>query len=105
MSDEELIANLNMKVEGENKSKEIQIFTLSTCMWCKKCKRYLDDKNVEYSYIDMDKIQYAHKKQILDFLRATYKERISYPFLICDDKAIVGYNPEKYDKMLKSGAD
>ena len=105
MSDEELIANLNTKVEGANKSQDIQIFTLSTCMWCKKTKRYLNDNDVEYSYIDVDKIQYAHKRQILDFLTAKYKERISYPFLICDGKAIVGYNPEKYDQMIKSGAD
>ena len=103
MSTEELIDNLATKVEGEKDKRDIQIFTLSTCMWCKKCKRYLDEKDIKYSYIDMDKIEYRHKQQIIDFLKATYKERVSYPFLICDSKAIVGYNPSKYDEMLQSG--
>ena len=105
MSSKELIETLSTKVEGKEKSQEIQIFTLSTCMWCKKCKRFLQEKDVEYNYIDMDKIQYAHKKQILDFLSITYKERISYPFVICDGKAIVGYDPKKYEEMLKSGGE
>ena len=103
MSTEELIDDLATTVEGKEKTRDIQIFTLSTCMWCKKCKRYLDEKDIKYSYIDMDKIEYRHKQQILDFLKATYKERVSYPFLICDNKAIVGYNPTKYDEMLQSG--
>ena len=72
-------------------------------MWCKKCKRYLNDKNVKYKYIDMDKIQYSQKARILEFLRESYKERISYPFLICDGKAIVGYNPGMYDEIIKTG--
>ncbi|MFX1257647.1 MAG: glutaredoxin family protein [Promethearchaeota archaeon] len=103
MSDKELIEALSIEVEGENKTRNIQIFTLSTCMWCKKCKRYLKEKNLQYKYIDMDTIQYNHKKQILEFLTQTYKKRISYPFLVSDGEAIVGYDPKKYDEIFKTG--
>ena len=103
MSNKDLIDALSTTVEGGNDSQEIQIFTLSTCMWCKKCKRYLDDKNVKYKYIEMDKSQYSQKARILEFLKENYKERISYPFVICDGKAIVGYDPNKYDEIIKTG--
>ena len=104
MSEQEFLDTLFTKVEGKNNSQDIQIFTLSTCMWCKKCKQYLRDKDVQYKYIDVDRIQPSQKARIMEFLRENYQERISYPFLICDGKAVVGYDPNKYDNMIKTGA-
>lgn len=103
MTEQEVIDTLSIKVEGKNTTQDIQIFTLSTCMWCKKCKRYLNDREIQYKYVDVDKIQPSHKARILEFLREKFKKRISYPFLICDGKAIVGYDPNKYDEMLITG--
>ena len=37
-------------VKGENKGK-ITLYALSTCGWCKKTKKLLDDLGVEYHYI------------------------------------------------------
>ncbi len=105
MTDKELIDSLSIEVEGENNKMDVQIFTLSTCMWCNKCKRLLKDKNIQYRYIDMDKIQYSQKAQILEHLRDMYKKRVSYPFLVCDGKAIVGYDPKKYEEVMMSGGD
>jgi len=64
MTTKELIDNLAIKVEGENAKREITIFTLSTCMWCKKCKAWLNGRNIKYRYVDMDKIQASQKSEI-----------------------------------------
>ncbi|TXT58508.1 MAG: NrdH-redoxin [Promethearchaeota archaeon] len=91
-------------MEGKHNSQDILAFTLSTCMWCKKAKRYLKDNNVEYRYVDVDRIQASQKAQILDYLRNEYEgTRISYPFIICDGNPIVGYSPEKYKEQIKAG--
>jgi len=101
MSVENLIDNLAKEVEGEKGSEEnILIFTLTTCMWCKKCKRFLDDRNLKYRYIDLDKIERQDKSKILDYLKSTYNTRISYPFLVCKSGHVVGYNPNKYEELL-----
>ncbi|MFX1276277.1 MAG: glutaredoxin family protein [Promethearchaeota archaeon] len=101
---EELIENLANDVDGQNGVNEkITIFTLSTCMWCKKCKRFLDEKNMKYRYIDVDKIDPKDKVILLDHLRNTYQERISYPFLVCESGHVVGYDPNKYMEILKGG--
>jgi glutaredoxin-like protein NrdH len=96
--------DLFKEVEGNNKKQEISIFTLSTCMWCKKCKNYLKERDIKYKYIDIDNVKPEQKSEILDYLRESYKtDRIAYPFLVCDDKFIVGYDPSKYDELMKSG--
>ncbi|MHA1490525.1 MAG: glutaredoxin family protein [Promethearchaeota archaeon] len=101
MSD--LIEKHAKKVEGSKKVREITIITLSTCMWCKKCKRWLEERDIQYKFIDIDKILHEDKKKILDFLKSNYKERVSYPFMIYDDDNIMGYDPGKYEKLLKGG--
>ena len=104
MTTEDLINNLAVQVKGANDKREIIIFTLSTCMWCKKCKRWLDERNVKYRYVDVDQIPYSQKSEILDYLRENYTARISYPFMICDKKDIVvGYDPGKYEELMKDG--
>ena len=98
----DFIEKLSKKIEGKNDSQDIITFTLSTCQWCKKCKRYLNDKSVKYRYIDIDQVSADDKAKILEFLRENYNTRISYPFLVCDDKYVVGYDPKKYEEMIIS---
>ncbi len=104
MTTEDLINDLAVEVEGSRDKREIIVFTLSTCMWCKKCKRWLDEREIRYRYIDVDQISYAQKSQILDYLRENYNSRISYPFMVCDNKDIVvGYDPNRYEELMKDG--
>ncbi len=100
----EFIERLAQEVKGENESYNVTIFTLASCMWCKKCKTFLLEKGINYRYIDLDKIDSSEKSKILQFLRETYKpERISYPFVVWDENFVVGYNPGKYEELINLG--
>ena len=102
MSVEGIIERLAKEVDGQEGIKEnILVFTLSTCMWCKKCKSFLNEKNVKYRYIDVDRIDPNDKGIIIEYLRSKYQSRISYPFLVCENGHVIGYNPEKYKELLK----
>ena len=103
MSVEKLIEKLAKKVDGEKGDNDnIVVFSLSTCMWCKKCKRFLEERNMKYRYVELDKIESKDKKKILEYLKSTYESRISYPFLVCKKGFVVGYNPDKYENLLES---
>ena len=106
MSIEDLVQKHATEVDGGKGAEEhILIFTLSTCMWCKKCKRFLNENGMKYKYIDVDKIDPGDKAKILDYLRENFQERISYPFLICDSGHVVGYDPKKYMSLLMEGGE
>ena len=103
MSTEGLINELSQVVEGENGAEEdIVIFTLSTCMWCKRCKYFLNEHKMKYRYIDVDKIDIQDKAKIINYVKEKYQKSISYPFLGCKSGHVKGYNPEKYKELLKS---
>ena len=104
MSAEKLIENLAVNVKGKKNNREILIFTLSTCQWCKKCKTWLNERDVAYRYIDVDTIQYSQKSQLIDYILNRFGDvRISYPLMICDNEVVIGYNPGKYEELMKDG--
>ncbi|MFW9972105.1 MAG: glutaredoxin family protein [Candidatus Odinarchaeota archaeon] len=98
-----IIDKLAKIVEGTNKKRNITILTLSTCMWCKKCKAWLNENNIQYRYVDVDQINFEEKSKILEYLRDNYDTRISYPYMICDSEVVVGFNPGKYEELMNSG--
>ena len=100
----QFMMDLFKEVDGKKDKQDVSIFTLSTCMWCKKCKSYLKDRDIKYKYIDVDSISSEQKSKILEYLRENYKpDRIAYPFLVCDNKFVVGYDPNKYEELIKDG--
>ena len=100
---EQLIEKLAQEVEDENGANDnILIITLSTCMWCKKCKRFLDERKMKYRYIDVDTIDFREKSKIIDYIKEKYQTRVSYPFLACEKGHLVGYNPNKYEELLEN---
>ncbi|MFX1365664.1 MAG: glutaredoxin family protein [Promethearchaeota archaeon] len=97
------IEKLAKTVKGSKKNRDIILLTLSTCMWCKKCKTWLEENDIQYRYVDVDKIKPIEKLQIIEYLKYTYQNRVSYPYMICDNEVVVGYNPSKYEELTKSG--
>ncbi len=81
-------------VEGGSR-RNIRLFTLSTCIWCKKTKAFLKDLGIGYDYVDVDLLQGAEREETLEELKR-FNPRCSFPSLVVDNKeCIVGYNEEK----------
>jgi glutaredoxin len=78
--------------------KKVVVYTLSTCPWCRKTKKFLADHDVPFTYTDYDLADEATQAQIsreVDAAGAT-----GFPFVKIDDEVIVGYQPERYSKAL-----
>ena len=87
------------KVEGK-KIKEILLFTLSTCIWCKKTKEYLKKLGIAYNYIDIDQLDDKIKNKVIKKLKK-WNPSCSYPTIIIDNKdCITGYNPDKIREKI-----
>jgi len=80
-------------------TKSVELYTLSTCPWCRKAKAYLDDKAVDYSYIDYDLADEETQTRIQKEMLA--RSASAFPFAMIGDDFIVGYNPEAYARLLE----
>jgi glutaredoxin-like protein NrdH len=64
------------------------LYALSTCVWCKMTKQYLQDNGVEYDYIDVDLCTEEEKQKIRQEIQ-NKGGSLSYPTTIIDDKVVV----------------
>jgi glutaredoxin-like protein NrdH len=83
------------KVSGK-KVKEIMLFTLSTCIWCKKTKALLGDLGLEYSYVDVDLLFGRDQEEAYDIMWQ-HRQSTSFPTIIINngEDVIIGYEEEK----------
>lgn len=76
------------------------LYALSTCVWCKKTKKFLEDLGVEYDFIfvDMEKGDDAAK---LEKEIEKWNPEGGFPTIVIDNKeCIVGFKPDDIKEKL-----
>jgi len=77
------------------------LYAISTCGWCKRAKKVLNENEVEYEYIDLD-IANQEDKEII---RKDIQKRggiLAYPTVIIDDQILLtGPSPDKLRQVLE----
>jgi glutaredoxin-like protein NrdH len=84
-------------IDGADKG-ELLLFTLSTCIWCKKTKSFLKDLGVGYDFVEVDNLRGDDKDKAMDEVRR-FNPDCSFPSLVIDGKeCIVGFDEDKIKK-------
>ncbi len=78
--------------------KKVSMYTLSTCPWCRKTKKFFADQEIPFTYIDYDLADEATQRRISDELDAA--GATGFPYVKIDDEVIVGYQPARYSEAL-----
>jgi glutaredoxin-like protein NrdH len=80
---------------------DIIIYALSTCPWCKKTKKLLDDLGVAYSFVDVDLLTGTERDQIISAVRK-WNPSVSFPTIVINNaKCIVGFKEQDIKESLK----
>lgn len=89
-----------VKVPGKNKG-DIMLFALSTCVWCGKTKKLLDDLGVAYTYEYVDLLTGADRETAVKKI-AAWNSSNSFPTMVINnEKCIVGFKEEEIRQALK----
>ena len=79
--------------------KTVSMYTLSTCPWCRKTKKYFTDNKIPFKYVDYDLASENEQQRIEEEMRARGGQ-LSFPWVLIDDELVVGWNPRRYDQLL-----
>jgi glutaredoxin-like protein NrdH len=81
--------------------REVKMYALSTCAWCKKTKKYLNERNVQYEIEDVDLLTGDEKAAVKSAV-AKHNPRISYPTIVIDggETVIIGYDEDKLREVF-----
>ncbi len=79
--------------------KTIMLYTLSTCPWCRKAKKFFADLNVPFDFIDYDLADRPTQDDIMkkmDSFGVT-----GFPCVCIGEKVIEGYSPDRFKRALE----
>jgi len=86
-------------VKGKNKGK-IQLYGLSTCIWCKKTKKLLDKIGCQYEYIFIDLLDEKNRENALKEVKK-WNPRSSFPTVVINNKkCIIGFKEDELKEAL-----
>jgi glutaredoxin-like protein NrdH len=76
------------KVSGKKNDHKVTLYALSTCVWCKMTKQFLNDNGVEYQFVDVDLLDDKDRDQVHNAITSKGGS-LSYPTTIVDDKTVI----------------
>ena len=89
------------KVSGKKNNHKVTVYALSTCVWCKLTKQFLNENDVEYEYIDVDLCNEEDKQKVRQTITSKGGS-LSYPTTIVDGKVVItGFRKDKLKEALE----
>lgn len=86
------------RVGGEKKA-DVMLYALSTCGWCRKTKRLLNNLGVEYDYVDVDLLEGEERERVMKDVEK-WNPSSSFPTVVVNGKCIVGFDEGKIKKAV-----
>lgn len=82
-------------------SKRVMLFALSTCVHCKHAKKYLEDNNVEYDFVFVDKLEGDERKNAIEEIKR-HNAACSFPTILVDGgvRVIIGFRRDELKEAL-----
>ncbi len=79
--------------------KKVTIYALSTCLWCKKTKKYFEEKKIPFEAVDYDKQDEDRQEKMMQEMRGAGCTG-SFPFVNIGGTCVQGYDPEEFERLL-----
>jgi len=86
---------------GSVSAHTVVVYALSTCGFCKQALNWLREKNVTFSFIYLDQIEFAKKEEVKKRLFDEHQKRILFPFAIIDNTTVLaGFNKQDWEEKI-----
>jgi len=79
--------------------KDVKMYTLSTCSYCKATKKFLSDCEIKYDFVDVDLLEGEERQAIIEDVKK-FNPRCSFPTIIIGERVIVGFKEDEIREAL-----
>ena len=81
-------------------SHKVMLYALSTCIWCKRTRKLLEDLGIAYDYEYVDLLSGPARAKAVEIV-AKWSNSTSFPIMIIDEKhCIIGFDEAKIRESL-----
>jgi Glutaredoxin and related proteins len=87
-------------VPGSRNRHHVLFYGLSTCIWCRRTRQFLESNDVAFDVVYVDLLQGAEREAVVEQVRR-WNPSVSFPTLVIDNRrCIIGYRPEEIQEAL-----
>ena len=80
-------------------SKNITLYSLTTCAFCQAIKKMLDDLNISFRCIQADELPEEDRSRVIKELKKV-NPKCSFPTVVIDDEVVVGYKVQEIKETI-----
>jgi glutaredoxin-like protein NrdH len=87
-------------VSGPHDEHQVTFYGLSTCIWCRKTRQFLEEQGVKFDYIYLDLIHGEEREDMKEQVRR-WNSAVSFPTIVIDnEQSVAGFKPDKLKEAL-----
>jgi glutaredoxin-like protein NrdH len=87
-------------VQGHRNEHQVMLYALSTCVWCRRTRQFLESNGVTFDYIYVDLLEGKEREDVLTKVRR-WNPFASFPTLVVDDaRCVVGARLDEIKEVL-----
>ena len=89
------------KQRAVDQKSKVFLYTISTCIWCRKTKQLLDELGIDYDFVDVDLLS-SEENQKAQLELEHWNAKGSFPTMVInDEKCIIGFEEEQIRKEFE----
>ncbi len=94
------MSDVRGRVEGAHAEHDVKFYGLSTCVWCKKTRRYLEEAGVEFEFTYLDLLQGDERAEALGVVKQ-WNPAGTFPTTVIDgETCVTGFQPDELRELL-----
>jgi glutaredoxin len=87
-------------VAGSGSDHRVLFYGLSTCVWCKRTREFLEENGVAFNYVYADLLEGGERNEVIEEIRQV-NPKTNFPTVVVDgDAVVVGYDPDRLKEVL-----
>jgi glutaredoxin-like protein NrdH len=87
-------------VSGPRAEHAVTFYGLSTCIWCRKTRNFLEEQGITFDFVYVDLIHGQELEEVKEQVRR-WNPSVSFPTIVIDDEqSVVGFKPDKLKEVL-----
>jgi len=87
-------------VPGPHDEHQVIFYGLSTCIWCRKTRKFLEEQDVKFDYVYVDLIHGQEREDVKEQVRQ-WNPAVSFPTIVIDnERSVKGYKTEELKEAL-----
>ncbi len=85
---------------GAHQKHLVKFYGLSTCIWCRKTRQFLEDESVAFDFVYVDLLESDERESVKDEIRK-WNPRVSFPTVVIDDaQCVIGFKADELKQVL-----